>query len=587
MTNYAVLIGNSEFPNEPSLKPLSCPPQDVEGLKAVLTAENRGQFLADNISVLVNAESKQVAREINRVLKAAGKDDLVLLYYSGHGLPNNRNNLFLSAHDTESELLESTAVSFNQIYELINTFYCKKIIIILDCCYSGAAGAVFKGDIPSQLQTINDKVTGTFLITATSNDQVAIDKTADSRFSLFTKHLIDGLETGAADTDGNGWISIDELFRYVSKKVTEDNPNQIPKRFGKNETGEMVVAKSGRDSRKEKNEKLEAFFLDLKKEKRIARDILLAVLDMLEKKESDFSAIEKQQYELVLAVYESKIESVEFVRKWDKLSSQPDLPGFKNLEGLKPEPPVIITPSKTIAEPPATWQCPVTGMEFVFIKPGTFMMGSPESEEGRSDDERLHQVTIEKGFYLGKYLVTQAQWQQVMGNNPSSFEGDNLPVETVNWNDVQEFLQKLNAKADKNYRLPTEAEWEYACRAGTTTPFSCGETISTELANYNGNGVYGKGKKGVYRRQTTAVGSFPANSWGLHDMAGNVWEWTCSDYSENYDGNETKCSSGSGTLRAIRGGSWFSRPRWLRSAYRNRSYPTYRSFILGFRISRM
>ena len=161
-------------------------------------------------------------------------------------------------------------------------------------------------------------------------------------------------------------------------------------------------------------------------------------------------------------------------------------------------------------------------------------MGSPKEEKERKDDEIQHKVTLTKGFYMGVYTVTQEQWQEVMGNNPSHFKGEkNLPVEHVSWDDCQEFIKKLREKDKKPYRLPTEAEWEYACRAGTTTPFHFGETISTDQANYNGNFTYGNGKKGVYREKTTPVGSFPANAWGLHDMHGNVWQW-CQDWYGDY-----------------------------------------------------
>jgi hypothetical protein len=172
-------------------------------------------------------------------------------------------------------------------------------------------------------------------------------------------------------------------------------------------------------------------------------------------------------------------------------------------------------------------------LEMVAIPGGTFIMGSPENEEGYdSSQSPQHQVTVPP-FFMGKYPVTQKQWQAVaalekvkidLESDPSKFKGDNQPVERVSWNHAQEFCARLSRMANKTYRLPSEAEWEYACRAGTTTPFYCGETISTDLANYNGNYTYGQGQEGEYREKTTEVGIFPANSFGLYDMCGNVWE---------------------------------------------------------------
>lgn len=225
------------------------------------------------------------------------------------------------------------------------------------------------------------------------------------------------------------------------------------------------------------------------------------------------------------------------------------------------------------------------GMKLVWIPSGDFMMGSTGKEKGRGDDEHHRKVTISKGFYFGVHTVTQEQWQAVMGENPSHFKGTNLPVEQVSWHDCQAFCQKLGAKEKKAYRLPTEAEWEYACRAGTTTPFHFGATLSTEQANYNGNFVYGPGKMGLYREKTTPVGSFPANAWGLHDMHGNVWQW-CKDWHGGYSAKEVTDPQGpkSGTNRVSRGGSWGSHPVFCRSANRNFSAPENRSEYYGCRV---
>ena len=225
------------------------------------------------------------------------------------------------------------------------------------------------------------------------------------------------------------------------------------------------------------------------------------------------------------------------------------------------------------------------GMKFVWISPGTFVMGSPPSEADRKQDENQHKVTLTKGFYMGVYDVTQEEWVAIMGSNPSKFQGEaRLPVEMVKWDECQEFISKLKEKEHKPYRLPTEAEWEYACRAGTTTPFYGGETVSTDQANYNGEYVYGDGKLGVYREKTTPVGSFPPNPWGLYDMCGNVWQW-CEDLWVDYPkGDQTDPVGKTGANRVIRGGSWIDNPLECRSAYRGGCKPTLHHALLGFRL---
>jgi formylglycine-generating enzyme len=226
------------------------------------------------------------------------------------------------------------------------------------------------------------------------------------------------------------------------------------------------------------------------------------------------------------------------------------------------------------------------GMKFAWIPPGTFMMGSPKEEKERQDNETQHKVTLSRGFYLGVHLVTQEQWQAVMGNNPSNFKGEkNLPVEQVSWDDCQEFVKKLREKDKKPYRLPTEAEWEYACRAGTTTPFHFGETISTDQANYDGNDSYGNGKKGEFRKKTKPVGSLPANAWGLHDMHGNVYQW-CQDRHDAYPHKDVADPQGpdAGKFRVLRGGSWVGDPHVCRSAFRGRYEPGDRGYICGLRV---
>jgi len=242
----------------------------------------------------------------------------------------------------------------------------------------------------------------------------------------------------------------------------------------------------------------------------------------------------------------------------------------------------------------------VVMLEMVAIPGGTFMMGSPATEEGRDDDESpQHLVTI-KPFYMGKFTITQAQWREVaalpkvnrdLDTDPSSFKGDNLPVEQVSWSDAKEFCKRLSSKTGRTYRLPSEAEWEYACRAGTTTPFHFGETITTDLANYNGNSTYGSGPKGDSRQETTPVGSFQvANAFGLYDMHGNVWEWCEDHWHRNYNGAPNDGSAwlnkndNDNHYRLLRGGSWLNSPQLCRCAPRLRVGPDYRDYYFGFRV---
>jgi len=226
-------------------------------------------------------------------------------------------------------------------------------------------------------------------------------------------------------------------------------------------------------------------------------------------------------------------------------------------------------------------------IEIVAIPGGTFMMGSPKQEQGRWDRESpQHSVTI-KPFYMGRYPITQKQWSAVMGNNPSHFKGVNRPVENVSWHDAVAFCQQLSELTGNDYRLPTEAQWEYACRAHTTTPFYFGPTMTPKLANYNGNQCYASEPKGLYREQTTKVGRFPPNIFGLHDMHGNVWEWCADLWHENYEDAPTENSvweqGGVEPFRLLRGGSWKSNPDSCRSAARIRSLSEYRNNTDGFR----
>ncbi|WP_375327975.1 SUMF1/EgtB/PvdO family nonheme iron enzyme [Microcystis sp. BLCC-F210] len=245
-------------------------------------------------------------------------------------------------------------------------------------------------------------------------------------------------------------------------------------------------------------------------------------------------------------------------------------------------------------------------LEMVAIPGGTFLMGTEDEEierlvkkfnwEGLRSERPKREVNVPP-FFIGKYPITQAQWKAIaatakididLETNPSNFKGDELPVERVNWYQATEFCKRLSRETKREYRLPSEAEWEYACRAGTTTPFYFGETITGELANYRASKTYAEEAKGEFRKQTTPVGQFPPNAFGLYDMHGNVWEWCADTWHDNYDGAPTDGSAwiekGNDNFSPLRGGSWYFFPTFCRSAFRDYYYRRDGNSNDGFRV---
>lgn len=277
---------------------------------------------------------------------------------------------------------------------------------------------------------------------------------------------------------------------------------------------------------------------------------------------------------------------------------------------------------------------PTVSLPMVWIPPGRFWMGSPPEETDRCDDEGPQHSVQLQGFFLGQTPVTQAQWEAVarwkpkqgeppfarrLDPKPSNFSGPDRPVERVTWEEAMEFCLRLSHRFQRSYTLPSEAEWEYACRAGTTTPFHFGATLSSELANYNGNDGYTDGWKGVSPGQTSDVATYPANAWGLYDMHGNIWEWCADDLHKSYEGapedgrvwlEQSEAKDGVdpelkskdenvrrneisrrndfrsrlNTIKLLRGGSWSHDPWYCRSAYRGSNPPDYRYSSIGFRV---
>ncbi len=225
-------------------------------------------------------------------------------------------------------------------------------------------------------------------------------------------------------------------------------------------------------------------------------------------------------------------------------------------------------------------------LELIALPGEMFRMGTP-GKQGYDDERPVHQVTVAP-FLISKTLITQAQWRSMMGTPHGRFSGERLPIERVSWHDAVRFCERLSKHTGRPYRLPSEAQWEYACRAGTSTPFSFGETITTEVANYNGEFVYRAEPKGVYRHTTTVVDQLPPNAFGLHDMHGNLWEWCADAWHDSYDGapvdDRVWQSTGKETHRVARGGCWHDIPDVCRSAARLKVDAKDAEEIMGFRV---
>ncbi len=658
MAKFALLIGVSEYDyQDEDLKPLSAAVKDVEAMQRVLVNPEMGNFALSNITVLKNPQPQAVREAIFHLFFNRQKDDLLLFYFSGHGIKDEKGNLYLSTRETKKQngkLVTPSAVSASFLHENINDSRSLRQVIILDCCYSGAItqGMTVKSDGTVNVQEqLGGK--GRAILTSSTSTQYSFEQEG-SELSIYTRYLVEGIETGAADKDTDGWISIDELHEYASTKVQEAAPAMTPKFYPVEEGHKILLAKSPKDDPKLKYRKEVECRFKSGRFSPTARRLLNSLRLKLKLTTEVADAIEAkvqqpyQEYQRKLKDYEEAlIEEIEVEAILSEATLN-DLRDYQQHLGLRDEdvapieiqiigqqkPTVTVEPTPVPPEQNPANQFdfevvtvnakgePINRsrkqakffsenlgdgvvLEIVTIPGGQFLMGSPENEPGRDSDESpQHFVTIQP-FFMGKFPVTQSQWAVVaalkkvnidLNSDPSKFKGGNRPVECISWDDATEFCARLSNQTGKTYRLPSEAEWEYTCRAGTTTPFYFGETITTDLANYRGTdwdykgtlypGNYGQGPKGEYREQTTDVGIFLPNPFGLFDMHGNISEWCQDAWHGNYNSAPTDGSPrmSDNDNRLLRGGSWFNDPRRCRSALRDWRARVVRDVNVGFRV---
>ncbi|MFN8797833.1 MAG: caspase, EACC1-associated type [Pseudanabaena sp.] len=710
MGRYALLIGISNYTK--GLDPLPSAVKDVDALRQVLLNPEIGSFADGDVVVLKDAEKGAIETAIYHLFANRKPDDLLLLYFSGHGVTDDRRDFYFSGTSTSKEALPPTAVSSVYVQSEMDRSRSQRQVAILDCCHSGAFP---KGMKAKDIGTVDIKLggEGRAILTAADSSQYAFEQEG-FELSLYTHFLVEGLKTGAADRDEDGDVSVDELHVYVEGKVKSVNNSMSPKFFGQKEGHRIVLARAAQDDPKLKfrkevekvvkrsNGRISAIARSLLVEKSegidsldveaIINEVLRPYQEYTKKRrkyetaltqmiaeEFPFSEVtqeELQEYENHLGLRDSDLQEiknriignkqVEYEQRLqqeqvqaeaarlrlqqeeaerlrlqqvaeaerqrqenDRLERlrkqaeeeerlkrlQEEAERVKNQQQSKPAQPEFEFEFVKVRLVKESGFLGIGGgtkieldrkkgkvqyirenlgngvtLDLVKIPAGKFSMGSNKY----SSEQPIHDVSI-KEFWMGKCAVTNAQWYAVMGTKPSDlsdvkFQGENQPVINVSWDDATEFCKKLSQKINKKVRLPSEAEWEYACRAGTTTDFHFGETITPELVNYNGNYPYGDALKGEYRQKTVDVNfaKFSPNAWGLYQMHGNVWEWCEDVWHENYNGAPNDGSAwltgGEQNRRALRGGSWDDNADHCRSANRNWYVAVGRIDIIGFRV---
>ncbi len=608
----AILIGSSKFDKEPlKARPLKCPERDVDGMRELLASAEFGVF--GEVFVFKNSYHQAALDQIEEVLTAAARDDQVLIYYSGHGETDLPGRLYLTASNTDTKKLVATSIPIDTLRTMIENSSCRKIILILDCCFGGAVGKSFvKGSVDEKLKELA-RGYGIYILTASTASQTALE---DDDHGLLTKHIITGIKEGVA-TNKDGVISIDGLYRYVYAKVTGEG-YQEPMRWALNVKGEdLIIARAAAVYSAERLQAFRKLINELDTNEEIDEEIadqarrviranqpkrdkkLLELLDQLQKGEKSPGPFSSQWMKAFVALSSGDQISEDRPTKQTE-GGTTNAPVPKPLEGKATNTPETKPPeggaTKALA-PKRSITMELQGsaagftddlngvkLEMVYVAKGKFTMGSNVDDS----EKPPHEVTV-PAFYIGKFQITQAQWKAVMGEKlKPGFKGDSLPMESVSWEDAKEFCSKLAQLNNKAYRLPSEAEWEYACRAGTTTEFAFGDSLSSEQANFNGDYPYGSAKKSIYREKTTPVGSFDPNAFGPYDMHGNVWEW-CEDvwhgdYKESPIDGSAWLNDGDSTYRIVRGGSWYNNGSRCRSAVRYHYPPGARFRFIGFRV---
>jgi len=590
-TRLALVIGNADYRGDASL---SNPVNDATDLAAVL--ENTLGFEVIHKTNLTVKEMRFEIKEFGKQLR-----DMGLFYYAGHAMQVGDEN-YLIPIGAEPALfsspynLDENTIKASFILKTMRDAGNQVNIIILDACRENPFAFEIKGRPRRPGLTLMTTPGGSLIAYAAKDGEVALEGKG-KRNSPYAASLIDQIKS-------NPNLSILQLFTRVRAAVRDKTDKlQSPGFYSELDHDFCLVGECGNG-----DDLSELIYKVLNWWQPVFVVVIAIGVILLGWRQKWVSAVvvawaeyratkieqrrqleiakqkaaeERRQAELARQQAEEKRRQLEIEKQKAAAEEQKKAEEEKKGKLFQFEIVTVDARGKIIkrTREQARYKTEDLGkdvtLEMVYIPKGSFLMGSPKIEKGRDSDEGpQHQVTLEP-FYMGKYPVTQAQYEAVMGNNPSYFNGKNRPVEKVSWHDAVEFCKRLSEMTGRTYRLPSEAQWEYAARAGTTTSFYCGDTITNKLANYSWN-----------RGKTTDVGSFPPNAFGLYDMLGNVWEWCADPWHENYEGAPTDGSvwEGEDPYRLLRGGSWSDGPHSCRCADRNRSTSDNRNGLIGFRL---
>ncbi|MEH2105451.1 SUMF1/EgtB/PvdO family nonheme iron enzyme [Nostoc sp.] len=635
--NWAIAIGINQYDY---LQPLNYAKRDAQLMQEFLSNEagfERIYFFSDDSPPVAGKSTRPTRTNLLRVLRQLfdnsfmGAGDNFWFFFSGHGI-RHADRDYLMPCDGDPEDIENTAIAINFVSERLRRCGADNVVLILDACRNEGKKT---GEGIGRQTAEEARQQGVISIFSCIPQQYSYEIEALQQ-GAFTTALLEGLGIQGR------CATVERLEQYLKFRVPElvrqyKNTRQTPYLIAEpvNKSHLILVPRYATlaDIATLKND---AYQAEVNRNLDLAEQLWIRVLAAASGQDMDAvkslqriellrnsSAIPDLPQQTILQVSKSVTNT-----PISKLSQTPpretspitNIPTSGTGQFATSTNPTPSTPSKKLILPNwsrrrviKTTGFAIAGLGLTIVVPrsypsnsfvedlgnsitltmvkipgGTFMMGSPEGEAERNKDESpQHQVKV-PGFFMGKYEITQAQYQAIMGNNPSNFKGGKRPVEQVSWDDAVEFCQKLSQKTKKTYRLPSEAEWEYACRAGTKTPFYFGETITTNLVNYNGEYPYGSAPKGEYRQQTIDVGKFPPNFFGLYDMHGNVWEWCKDVYNDNYQGAPKDGSAWltgkNNDIKVVRGGGWFEVARNCRSAFRIRLARADRDSFIGFRV---